>query len=141
MSFAWIAAALALLIGAGVGLKGMTDPHWAARLLRLQAEAERPGGFAEFRATFGGLFLFAHAFAFYFVARTILSGNDVTAVIAGGAVGVLSAAWGGTAFGRLVAMALDKADTPFNRASTAFEILIAAALAAPWMAGLAFPAG
>ncbi|MBI1252315.1 MAG: hypothetical protein GC189_12690 [Alphaproteobacteria bacterium] len=141
MQFAWIMACVALTLGAGLGLRGLLDPNWASGLLRLKAEEGRPGGFAEFRATFGGLFLFAHAVALLAAVRHLMTGDDVMAVYAGGGLAVLSAAWGGTALGRIVAMARDGADTPFNRASTAFEIVIAAMLAAPWAFGLAFPAG
>src|SRR5690242_20363139 len=50
---AWSLNALALAFGAYLGLRGLFDPNWAAKLVRLKPD-ERGGGFAEFRATYGG---------------------------------------------------------------------------------------
>ncbi|MBS0384976.1 MAG: hypothetical protein JSS00_06470, partial [Proteobacteria bacterium] len=57
---AWCLSALALGFGALLGARGLIDPRWAQRLVRLQPD-ERGGGFAEFRATYGGLFFGLHA--------------------------------------------------------------------------------
>jgi hypothetical protein len=50
---------LALLAGAGLGVRALIDPAWAAKFVRLKAD-EQGGGQAEFRATFGGVFLGLH---------------------------------------------------------------------------------
>jgi hypothetical protein len=57
------AAGAGLAIGAGVGLYAMIRPGWAAWLVRLYPDPSRPGGFGEFRPTYGGLFFFTHALA------------------------------------------------------------------------------
>jgi hypothetical protein len=120
-----IPALIACGLGAGLGLKGLFDPAWAGRLLRLRDDPERPGGAAEFRATFGGLFLAAHAV----LAALVLTGPEA---MAQGGVAVLAAAWIGTAIGRAASIALDPPSrTGFNAASTVFEIVVGLMLAAP----------
>lgn len=131
MIVAWVLNGLALLAGAGLGARGLLDPKWAARLVRLR-EDDQGGGFAEFRATYGGMFLGLHLIALAMTAKYLLGGEYVIGVAASGAAAVLSAGWAGTAFGRVIAMWRDKADTTFNRISVAFELAIAAALAGPW---------
>jgi hypothetical protein len=125
-----------LAIGAGMGLYGLINPRWAAGLVRLRDDPEKPGGFAEFRGTYGGLFLGAHAFALVFMlsaAREIeaLWGLPTyfTALGAAGACGLM---WWGTAVGRVAAIALDGAGTRYNQASVLFEIVLGALTLAPW---------
>ena len=50
-----ILALIGLGLGAITGLRALLQPHWIANVLKLQADPTRPGGFAEFRASFGGL--------------------------------------------------------------------------------------
>lgn len=132
MVIAWIVSALALAFGAGLGARAMLDPHWAQRLVRLKPD-EQGGGEAEFRATYGGLFAFAHGVALIMVLRYLFSGEHVVGVAATGAVAVLSAGWAGAAAGRIIAMARDNADTEFNRKSVAVEAAAAVAIALPWL--------
>ena len=127
----WIVSALALTIGVYLGVRGLIDPRWASRLVRLQAD-EQGGGFAEFRATYGGVFLGLHIVGLAFALYYLRTGHPVMGVAAIGAVAVLSAGWGGAAFGRLIAIWRDGADTQFNRFSVGFEVLMAAAIGAPW---------
>jgi hypothetical protein len=128
---AWIVSALALAVGVYLGARGLIDPNWASRLVRLQAD-EQGGGFAEFRATFGGVFLGLHLVGLAFVILYLWQGVPMIGVAAIGAVAVLSAGWGGAAFGRSIAIWRDDADTQFNRFSVGFEVLMAAAIGAPW---------
>lgn len=128
---AWIVSALALAVGIYLGARGLLDPRWASRLVRLQAD-EQGGGFAEFRATYGGVFLGLHAVGFLFALYYLLTGHPVMGVAAIGAVAALSAGWGGAAFGRLIAIWRDGADTKFNRLSVVVETAMAAAIGAPW---------
>ncbi|MFZ4602304.1 MAG: DUF4345 family protein [Caulobacterales bacterium] len=122
-------ALIACALGAGLGLKGLLDPAWAGRLLRLRDDPERPGGAAEFRATFGGLFLAAHAVLAYFLVVG-------PAPMGQGGAAVLACAWIGTAIGRGLSIALDPPSrTGFNAASTAFEIVVGLLLAAPLLVG------
>lgn len=128
---AWIVSALALAVGIYLGARGLLDPRWAARFVRLQPD-EQGGGFAEFRATYGGVFLGLHAVGFLFALYYLATGHPVMGVAAIGAVATLSAGWGGAAFGRLIAIWRDGADTKFNRLSVAVETAMAAAIGAPW---------
>ena len=56
-------SALGLAFGACLGLIGLFRPERAAGIVRLQADPARPGGYSEFRATYGGFFLMLHATA------------------------------------------------------------------------------
>lgn len=131
ITFAWIVSALALAVGVFLGARGLIDPRWASKLVRLQAD-EQGGGFAEFRATYGGVFLGLHLVGLAFALYYLRTGHPVMGVAAIGAVAVLSAGWGGAAFGRLIAIWRDGADTKFNRLSVGVEFAMAAAIGAPW---------
>ena len=137
MEFApfWTSVA-GLAVGAAMGAYGLVNPRWAARIVRLRDDPERPGGFAEFRAAYGGLFLATHAFALVFmvcVAREIEALWGVpTYFTALGAAGVCGALWWGTAAGRIAAIAFDGAGTRYNQASVVFEIVLGALILAPW---------
>lgn len=132
MAFAWFVNALALAFGVWLGARALLDPRWASRLVRLTPD-EQGGGFAEFRATYGGLFFAAHGVALGLTLFYLNGGEFVIGVCASGAAVVLSAAWGGTALGRLAAIWRDGADTPFNRLSTAIEAAVALAIGMPWL--------
>ena len=122
----WWLNALALAFGAALGARALYDPKWASRFVRLKAD-EQPGGFAEFRATYGGVFLGVHAIAL------IMTLMYVVGVAATGAGAALGAGWAGSSGGRVLAMFLDGADTKFNRLSAAVEAAMALAIAAPWI--------
>jgi hypothetical protein len=125
------ASAAGLAIGAGMGLAGLLNPKWAANLVRLRDNPDRPGGFAEFRGTYGGLFLASHAVALAWVLPSASTG--VVGEMALGAVMVCGAMWIGTAVARLLSIVLDKTGGAFNYASVAFEIALGLAIVAPWM--------
>ena len=132
MAIAWGLCVLGLCFGAYLGARGLFDPNWAAKLVRLR-EDEQGGGFAEFRATYGGGFLGLHAAALLLVLYYLRGGAEVPGVAASGAVFAVAAGWAGAAFGRLVAIWRDKgANTAFNRLSAAVEIAAALATGAPW---------
>ncbi len=135
MIFAWGLCALALVFGAALGVRALIDPHWAAKFVRLSAD-EKSGGFAEFRATYGGVFLFMHLVALVFTAFYMLGGEYVIGVLATGATAVISAAWGGSAFGRIISIWRDKTDTKFNRMSVGVEAALAFAVGMPWLVWL-----
>lgn len=132
MTLAWILCALGLVFGAGLGLAGLVFPRWAARLVRLQEAA--PGAAAEFRATFGGLFFALHATPLAMLALQAESNDVGLLLMATGASGVIAGGWLATAAGRILSMALDGTNTPFNRASVGVEALIGLMIAAPWIA-------
>lgn len=131
MVLAWGLNVLGLCFGAFLGARGLLDPHWASKLVRLQAD-EQGGGFAEFRATYGGVFLGLHGMALLLTLYWLMSSAPAIGSIAAGASLPIAAAWAGAAFGRLLSMWRDKADTPFNRVSAGVEAAMAVAIGAPW---------
>lgn len=132
MIFAWGLSALALLFGAALGVRALIDPEWAAKFVRLKAD-EQGGGFAEFRATYGGVFLGLHLVALVFTLFFLLGGEYVIGVCATGATAAIAAGWAGAAFGRVIAMWRDGADTSFNRMSAGVEIAMGFAIGMPWL--------
>ena len=132
---AWCLSALALAFGALLGLRGLIDPRWAQKLVRLQPD-EQGGGFAEFRATYGGVFLGLHAVALLFTLKWIFNGEAILGTTATGATAVISAAWFGAAFGRLASMWRDGSRTKFNELSTMIELAMGVAIGAPWIVWL-----
>jgi hypothetical protein len=132
---AWMLNLLGLLFGAALGARGLMDPHWAQRLVRLKPD-EQGGGFAEFRATYGGVFLGLHAVGFLLSLKWVTGGEAVLGTAAIGASAAIAAAWLGAAAGRALAMIRDGAATAFNRLSAAVELAMAAAVGAPWLVWL-----
>ncbi len=138
MSWPYWLSALGLIAGAGMGLYGLINPKWAANLVRLRDDPEKPGGFAEFRSTYGGLFLAGHAVALWHlgalgwqVHRTA-EGPDVhTFAMAFGALTVCGALWIGTGLARMLSMLLDGTGTRFNQGSAIFELALGLAILAP----------
>lgn len=133
MIFAWVLSALALLAGVGLGVRALIDPKWAARFARLKAD-EQGGGFAEFRATYGGAFAFSHLVALIMTGAYLLGGEYVIGVAATGAGAALAAAWGGACIGRLISMWRDEdTRTRFNRLSAGVEFALSLAIGMPWL--------
>jgi hypothetical protein len=133
MLLAWLLNVLALAFAAALGARALIDPKWAARFARLRAD-EQGGGEAEFRATYGGVFLFTHAAALFFSLRYLTSGSHVIGVCATGAAAVLSAGWAGSALGRFLAIWRDRVRTKFNLYCAFAELALALAVGAPWIA-------
>lgn len=129
---------LGLLVGAGLGLAGLLNPRWAANLVRLRDTPENPGGFAEFRGTYGGLFFGAHGIALILsgpLAWDAAAAGDPTKLWAGfGAAAVCAAMWIGTGLGRVLSIAADGTNTKFNQASVIFEIALGLIILAPVLA-------
>lgn len=132
MLFAWGVSALALIFGAALGARALIDPEWAAKFVRLKQD-EQGGGFAEFRATYGGVFLFLHLVALVFTLFYLWGGEYVIGVCATGASAAIAAGWGGAALGRVISMWRDGADTKFNRMSAGVETAMAFAIGMPWL--------
>ena len=125
---------LALAVGAIMGVLGLLRPSAAANIVRLQPDPAFQGGFAEFRASFGGLFLFVHAVGM--VGLQILPEEHACALLL-----PISALWGGSAVGRTLSVLVDGTGTKYNLASIVFEVAMAAALMVPCMVMLADAAG
>lgn len=125
------AAVLGCLLGAGLGLVGLVSPSTAARIVRLQTDPAHPDGVAEFRASFGGLFLATHGLGLL----VLLGPYAGIATVDGLKLGVcatLGALWLGTAFGRLVAMAVTpSARVGYQAFAMIFETAVGAMIALP----------
>jgi hypothetical protein len=96
----YLVSVATLAFGAGLGLKGLLDPVWAGKLVRLQPENGQPEGFAEFRSTLGGMFLGLHLAALLCVG--LWKGDAGLAACV-----ILSVGWLMTAVGRFVAYKKD----------------------------------
>jgi hypothetical protein len=130
----WPAGA-GLAIGAGMGLYAMIRPGWAAWLVRLNPDTGRPGGFGEFRATYGGLFFFTHALALVCLVLLATSPEGGQAPLPEAAVlgmcAIGAAMWWGTAVGRILSLIADRQGIGFNAASIVFEAIMGALIASP----------
>lgn len=103
MHYSQIISCLALASGAAMGLGALISPRWASGVVRLVEDPDptRPGGYSEFRATYGGLFLMAHLTA-------LLVALTLPAIYAGFAALPLALGWIGAGLGRLVSLLTDK---------------------------------
>lgn len=122
-----IIAIIGLAFGALIGLGSLISPAWAAGVVRLVEDPEKPGGYSEFRATYGGLLLMTHAVALIlFVIGESLSGALIALPLAAG--------WFGAAIGRVTSLLLDmeKLRAPaMNPTWIATELVLGLAIAAP----------
>ena len=105
---AWSSAAVTVLLGLFLFLA----PGLAFRVLRLQARPEKASAIAEGRGRMSGFYLG--------VGLTCLLLAQPLLYMA------LGFSWAFTAFGRLLSMMSDGANTPFNWASIAVELILAA---------------
>lgn len=134
-----IIALIALGFCALLGLASLFAPKWAAGVVRLQADPDpnKPSGFSEFRATYGGLLLFLHLT----VILILLSLNDLagTSQTGGSVIKAfillpVAAAWVGAGVGRTISLLLDKEE---NRSAgmipiwIPMELALGLAIAAP----------
>lgn len=119
----YVISAGTLAFGVGLGIKGMFDPTWAGRLVRLQPENGQPEGYSEFRATFGGMFLGLHLSALICLALW----REPVGVAA---CAILAAGWLFTALGRYLSFSLDS-HTQHSHVvrSVAIEVIIGLAIA------------
>ncbi|HEX5006414.1 MAG TPA: DUF4345 family protein [Hyphomonadaceae bacterium] len=127
MQWTSVVALLACVIGGGLGGYALINPRWASKLVRLIPKEGRIEGKSEFRATYGGLFLGAHAFAFW-VVLAAYPGAEFAAAGVG-------AAWLGSGLGRIVSIALDKTGSGLNWFNVAFEAVLGLMLLSPLFFG------
>lgn len=138
MSIGEIISLITLLVGAVLGLSAMFSPAWASRVVRLVEDPDplRPGGYSEFRATYGGLFLFSHLMTAILLVN--LGGTEpeiLTSIV----VLPLAAGWVGAGVGRLMSRILDRIK---NREPgmipvwIVFEIIFGLAISAPFIQSL-----
>lgn len=95
-----IGSLVGLFLGALMGLGSLISPAWAAGVVRLQPVEGKPGGYSEFRATYGGLLLLTHLTALVIMLYT---GPYVSIFVAL----PLALGWFGAALGRAVSLLLD----------------------------------
>ena len=122
-------SAIALVFCALIGLGALISPKWAQGVVRLVADPSpsKPGGFSEFRATYGGLLFMLHITALVILLQ-------VGGLLAIFAIMPIAAGWFGAGMGRLVSYIVD---TKENREAgmipiwIAVELALALAIAAP----------
>ena len=135
MPIVWMIAGLAALIGAAMGLMSFLVPRWGASVVRLAPDPRWKGGFAEFRASYGGALLLAHGAVLLTLAMSFQAGAGAVM----GASFAVALYWFGMAAGRVISMLADRAQdtlTKYNAAGVIFELAMAAALAAPFLSHL-----
>ena len=122
-----IISAVALFLGALMGAGALFSPRWAQGVVRLAPDPLKPGGFSEFRATYGGLFLMLHATALLILLRV-----ELPMALLG--VLPVAAAWIGAGLGRVFSLILDRQE---NRSPglipvwIPLELALGLAIAAP----------
>ena len=120
-------AAIALAFGTLIGLGSLINPNWAAGVVRLVEDPDKPGGFAEFRATYGGLLMMLHLTGL--IALFMLPPAMGLAAIL-----PIAAGWAGAGFGRMFSLIFDGKrlrEPALNPIWIATELILAIAIAAP----------
>lgn len=105
---AWASAAVTVLFGVVL----LFAPRISLRVLRLQTVERHPEAVSEARATMAGFYL-GTGLCCVLLAQPLL-------------YMALGAAWGFTAFGRLVSMLSDRGNTLYNWLSLVLELVLAA---------------
>jgi hypothetical protein len=129
MSLYFYISAAALLFCALIGLGALISPKWAQGVVRLvpDPDPDRPGGFSEFRATYGGLLFMLHVTALVILVRV---GGPIAVI----SVMPLAAGWFGAGIGRMISYV---ADAKENRSPGLIpvwipvELALALAIASP----------
>lgn len=133
MHFGEIVSLLALGFGAILGVMALISPQWASGIVRLVEDPDpaKPGGYSEFRATFGGFFMVSHMMTAALLLTVSASDVNLLSVLV---VLPLAAAWMGASFGRAISLLLDGARNRSNGMIPvwiAMEFLVGLAIAAP----------
>lgn len=135
MNIGEIISLVTLLFGAVLGLSAMFSPAWASKIVRLVEDPDplRPGGYSEFRATYGGLFLFSHLITAVLILNLGSAEPDILTTLV---VLPLAAGWIGAGIGRLMSLVFDRTK---NREAglipvwIPMEIILGLAIAAPFL--------
>ena len=136
LDMTWISALVAALIGAGMGLMSLCVPRWGSSVVRLVPDPLMRGGWAEFRSSYGGAIMVPHMGVLLTMAMSNQAGDGAVM----GACFIAALYWLGTAIGRVISMVVDQKHhtwTSFNALGVAFELVMAFALGAPFLAHLA----
>lgn len=124
---AQIISSLALAFGAWMGLYSMLKPAWGSKTVGLRPIEGNREGASEFRATFGGLFLFGHLITLILLWRLDQMIAPVICV-------PMAAAWFGAGSGRVLSILLDKdTATRQNWVWVAMEYGMALAIILPFL--------
>lgn len=104
-------AIVALGFCAALGLGSLFAPKWAAGVVRLVADPDpdKPGGFSEFRATYGGLLLLIHLTVLIIILQDQLATTYKVFALFPVAMG-----WIGAGLGRTLSLVLDKGENRSN---------------------------
>ena len=111
---------IGLAFGVFAGFIALFRPQAIANTLRLQPAPGKPGGFAEFRATFGGVFFMIHLTAFVLVLHL---GQPISTF----AVLPIAMGWYGAALGRSASMLFDmeqNGEGGINRYWVGLELIV-----------------
>ena len=135
MNIGEIISLVTLLFGAVLGLSAMFSPAWASKIVRLVEDPDplRPGGYSEFRATYGGLFLFSHLMTAVLILNLGSAEPDILTTLV---VLPLAAGWIGAGIGRLMSLVFDRTK---NREAglipvwIPMEFILGLAIAAPFL--------
>ena len=121
MSIFTIISAIALTFCALIGLGALFAPKWAQGVVRLVPDphTDRPGGFSELRATYGGLLFLLHITALVILLR-------VGGAVATLAIMPVAAGWLGAGLGRSLSYLMDNRE---NRAPGLIPVWIPLELA------------
>ena len=109
--FLELIAMIALGFCAALGVGALFAPKWAAGVVRLVADPDpdKPGGFSEFRATYGGLLLLIHLSVLI-----ILMQDQLALTYKVFALFPVAMGWVGAGLGRLLSLLLDRAENREN---------------------------
>lgn len=131
----WIIAGLAALLGLGMGLAALLNPRWGQSVVRLMPDPRWKGGWAEFRASYGGALLLLHGAVILTIGMSFQAGSGAVM----GSSFAASCYWLGMAIGRGVSLLADaeqETRTSYNLMGLGFELVMAAALGAPFLSHL-----
>ncbi|MEM5517404.1 hypothetical protein WNY37_10600 [Henriciella sp. AS95] len=129
MTILTIISAIALFAGALMGLGALFVPKWAQGVVRLVPDPDpaKPGGYSEFRATYGGLLFMVHMTTLVILLRV---GGFYSLF----AIMPVAAGWFGAGLGRSLSLLLDAKE---NRSAgmipvwIPLELALALAIACP----------